>query len=301
MDLGQLEAFLEVARHGRFHKAAEELYLTQPSLSARIQKLEIDLNVVLFHRTARGVRLTEPGRLLLPYAQRVLTAVSQARETLNAAEQLKGGSLRIGTARTVGAYVLPSILEEFHKNHPMVDVNIRTGRSSEVLQMVVNEEVAIGLARNLRHPDILTLPLYEEEVVLVTHPDHKYANNEHVSIFEIAREPLILYDRESSFFQLIDSVCREASIVPNVSMELDSVEATKRMIERGLGISLLPIHSISLEVNENRLAKVKIKHDQEVTVPTAILIRDSAPYSPAVLAFIDILRHIYNTNIKLNG
>ena len=297
MNLGQLEAFVEVTRHGRFRQAAEELYLTQSSLSARIQKLETDLNVVLFHRTARGVKLTESGRLFLPFAIRALTTISQAKETLTAAEQLKGGNLKIGTARTVGAYVLPLILEQFHKQYPEIDINIRTGRSSEVLQMVVNEEVSIGLARDLKHPDILTFPLYEEEVVVVTHPEHPYAKNKEVSIPDIAREPLILYDRESSFFHLIDSICKEANIHPNVAMELDSVEATKRMIVRGLGISLLPMNSVSLEVKENKLAQIKIKHEQELTLPTAVLVRNSLSHSTPLIAFIKTLKEIYNADM----
>jgi DNA-binding transcriptional LysR family regulator len=287
MDLAQLEAFVEVARRGRFRRAAEALFLTQPSLSARIHKLEADLNVVLFHRLGRGVRLTDAGKSFLPYARRALESLDQARDALGALRNAASGTLRVATARAMGAYVLPEILERFRSEHPGIDVHIRTARSSEVLQMVVDEEVEVGLGRSLRHPDIVAAQLYEEEVALVAHPSHPFAATGRASIYDVAREPLIL----------IDQVCREAGIVPNVGMELDSIEATKRMIERGLGVSFLPIHGIAREVEEGSLALVKVKEGHRVTLPSAVMVRRSRVYGPAVLAFLDVLASMYGSQV----
>lgn len=297
MDLAQLEAFVEVARRGRFRRAAEALYLTQPSLSARIHKLEADLNVVLFHRLGRGVRLTDAGKSFLPFARRALESLDQARDALGALQNAASGTLRVATARAMGAYVLPEILERFRSEHPGIDVHIRTARSSEVLQMVVDEEVEVGLGRSLRHPDIVAAEMYEEEVALVTHPSHPFAATSRASIYDVAREPLILYDRDSSFFVLIDRVCREAGIVPNVGMELDSIEATKRMIERGLGISFLPVHGVAREVEEGSLALVQLQEGHRVTLPSSVMVRRSRVYGPAVLAFLDVLASLYGARV----
>ena len=294
MDLAQLHAFVEVAQRGGFSRAAEALFLRQPSLSARIHKLEADLGIMLFQRLGRGVRLTEAGKALLPYAQRALESLAQARDTLDALRQAAAGTLRIGSSRAVGAYVLPQILEQFRSERPGIEVHIRTGRSTDVLQMVVDEEVEIGLTRNLYHPDVVATTLYEEEVVLVTHPLHPYSAIGRASIYDVAREPLILYDRDSSYFQLIDRVCREAGIVPHVAMELDSIEATKRMIERGLGISFLPAHSIEEEVRAGRLTLIVLQEDHRVTLPTAVIVRRARPSTPAVMAFLEVLATLYN-------
>jgi LysR family transcriptional regulator, low CO2-responsive transcriptional regulator len=146
------------------------------------------------------------------------------------------GKLHIGAARSISANVLPGILEQFRRRNPGVDVAIKTGRSSEVLEMVLSEEIQVGMARALYHPEVVTTHLYDEQIVLATHPEHRFAKTGTASIYEVASEPLIVYDKESTYFLLIDRVCREAGILPNIQMDLDSIESTKRMIERGLGV-----------------------------------------------------------------
>ena len=296
MEIAQLKAFLAAAERGSFVRAAQSL-LTQPSLSARIQALETELKVALFHRMGRGVRLTEAGKSFLPYAQRALETLEQGRSALNALEEATSGTLLVGTARAIGAYVLPEILAQFRNEYPGIEVHIRTGRSTEVLKMVADEEVQVGLARTLRHPDVLSVSLYNEELALTVHPQHPFASRDEVSIYDVAKEPLILYDRESSYFQLIDRVCREAGIIPNVGMVLDSIEATKRMIERGLGVSFLPVHGISREVETGALALTRIQEGHQVALPTSVMVRRGRLYSPAMRAFLGTLARRYATAI----
>lgn len=297
MEIAQLKALLAAAERGSFVRAAQSLILTQPSLSARIQALETELKVSLFHRMGRGVRLTEAGKTFLPYAQRAIETLEQGRSTLNALGEATSGTLLVGTARAIGAYVLPEILAEFRGEYPGIEVHIRTGRSTEVLKMVAEEEVQVGLARTLRHPDVLTVNLYEEELALTIHPSHPFATRGEVSIYDVAKEPLILYDRESSYFQLIDRVCREAGIIPNVGMVLDSIEATKRMIERGLGVSFLPAHGVTREVDTGALALARIQEGYKVSLPTSVMVRRGRLYSPAMQAFLGTLARRYATTI----
>jgi DNA-binding transcriptional LysR family regulator len=293
LEIGQLEAFLEVVRHHSFSRAAQELGVTQPSLSARIITLERELGEPLFHRLGRGVRLTDAARTFLPYIQRSLDTLRTAREALDATRSASSGKLYIGAARTVSAYVLPGILEEFHKRYPGIDLAIKTGRSSGVLQMLLSEEIQVGVTRALVHPDLETMHLYDEQVVLVTHPEHPFARTRTASIYAVASEPLILYDKESTYFVLIDRVCREAGIVPNVQMDLDSIEATKRMIERGLGISFLPRNSLHRELAMGTLTHVTIQEGYQVTLPTAVMVRRAGSHSAIVTAFMDLLQQIY--------
>ena len=293
LEIAQLKAFLAAAERGSFVRAAQSLILTQPSLSARIQALETELNASLFHRMGRGVRLTDAGKSFLPYAQRALETLDQGRAALNTLREATSGTLLVGTARAIGAYVLPEILDHFRNEYPGIEVHIRTGRSSEVLKMVAEEEVQVGLSRTLRHPDVIAINLYNEELALVVHPQHPFATRGEVSIYDVAKEPLILYDRESSYFQLIDRVCREAGIIPNVGMVLDSIEATKRMIERGLGVSFLPVHGIAREVETGALARARIEEGHEVALPTSVMVRRGRLYSPAMKAFLGTLARRY--------
>ena len=214
MELRQLEAFLAAAERGSFRRAAEALFLSQPSLSARVHALEQELGVPLFHRMGRGVRLTEMGKAFRPYTERAIEALRQGRDVIDTTLDASGGVLQIASARAIGTYTLPSMLERFRQQYPSIKVHINIGRSSNVLQMVVEEEVQVGLSRMLTHPDVVTIHLYDEDICLATSPQHPIAIRGEASIYEVALEPLILYDRDSSYFVLIDQVCREAGISP---------------------------------------------------------------------------------------
>lgn len=295
MDLAQLEAFLEAAHRGSFRRAAQALFLSQPSLSERIKRLEQELGQPLFHRMGRGVRLTEAGEALLPFAERALAALDQGKESLEALGDAASGRLHVGSARAISTYVLPDLLMRFRQRYPSIEVGIRTGRSSEVLQMVVNQEVHLGVARALYHPRVDTYPLYEEEIVLVTHPEHPFARAGEASIYEVANQPLILYDRDSSYFVLIDRVCREAGIAPTVPMNLDSIEATKRMVENGLGVSFLPQSAIRRELDMEMLSAIRLSEGYQVRLPTAALVPRRYPLTPPVQAFLSLLQEALGT------
>ena len=289
MELAQLEAFLEVVHWGSFRRAAKSLFLSQPALSERIKKLEAEVDQGLFERVGNGVRLTSAGRALLPYAERTMETLRQGREAVQAAKPSSGGALLIASARNVGTYVLPDIVAKFRQRFP-VDVHISSGRSTEVLQMVLNQDAHIGVCRALTHPQVETVNLYQENVVLVTHPRHRFAAQGHASITEVANEPLILYDRESFYFLLIERACRESGITPRVHMMLDSIEATKQMVERGLGISFLPLSSIRKEVSQGTIAHVPLTEGHKVTLDTAAILMRRVPHAPAVRAFLQLLQ-----------
>lgn len=297
MDFGSLQAFVEAAHRGSFSRAAQALILTQPSLSSRIQGLERELGVQLFHRMRRGVRLTDAGKSFFPYAERSLESLRQGSSLLSSTQHADHGVLQIGTARAIGTYVLPDLLARFREIYPLIGVQIRTGRSTEVLQMVLDEEVQVGLSRNIRHPEVMSAQLYDEEIVLVTHPSHTFTKMGEASIYDVAQEPLILYDRDSSYFQLIDRVCREAGVVPRVEMNMDSIEATKRMIQKGLGISFLPLNGISQERKWGTLALIRLQGGHRVTLPTAVMVRRVRVYSPSVLAFLKVLAENFQVDI----
>ena len=289
MELAQLEAFLEAAHWGSFRRAAEALFLSQPSLSERIKRLEEDTGQPLFQRLGRGVRLTEAGRAFLPFAEQSLQSLRQGREALQAMHPTSEQTLRVGAARAVGTYVLPDVVAKFHKLYS-VDVHMSSGRSTEVMQMVVNREVHVGIGRALSHPEVETIHLYDEAVVLVTHPQHPFVQAGSASIYDVAKEPLILYDRDSFYFVLIDRVCREAGIVPNLLMVLDSIEATKQMVERGLGISFLPSRSILREERWGTISRVPLREEHRVTLGTVAMVLRKQPRSPMVHAFLKLLR-----------
>ncbi len=258
MLFGQIQAFLEVAKMGNVSRAAEALYVTQPALTARIQALEKDLGESLFVRTGRGVRLTDAGRVFLPCAERAVQAIGDGRQGLTDLRSASAGRLALGAAPAVSTYVLPPVLKRFAALHPRVDVAVRTGHSEEILNMVLNDEVQVGLVRTLRHPDIESTPLYDDELVLVSYPQHRFARRGSVDLAEVGRERLVMFDRTSSYFELTQSLFLRGGIVARTVMELDNIEAAKKMVEEGLGVALLPKVSVAREIAGGLLAEIEI-------------------------------------------
>jgi len=302
MEFSQLEAFLEAANRGSFRRAADALYLSQPSVSARVQTLESEVGVVLFHRTARGVRLTDMGRIFLPFAQRSIETLRRGREVLESVRQTSAGILNMATARVIGTYVLPETLQKFQQLYPDANLHIKVGGSSDVLQMVVDEEVQLGLARFMQHPDVDALHLYDEEAVLVVHPGHSFTKTRVAAMSQVAQEPLIVYDPGdpgSSYFQFINRVCRDAGVTAKVEMNLDSVEAAKNMVRLGLGVSFLPRSAVRREVEFESLILIDLAEVPPVLLPTYLLLRRGQEIGPTARSFLKLLQETYNVEIPV--
>ena len=302
MEFSQLEAFLEAANRGSFRRAADALYLSQPSVSARVQTLESEVGVALFHRTARGVRLTDMGRTFLPFAQRSLETLRRGREVLESVRQTSAGILNMATARVIGTYVLPETLQKFQQLYPDANLHIKVGGSSDVLQMVVDEEVQLGLARFMQHPDVDALHLYDEEAVLVVHPGHSFTKTRVAAMSQVAQEPLIVYDPGdpgSSYFQFINRVCRDAGVTAKVEMNLDSVEAAKNMVRLGLGVSFLPLSAVRREVEFGSLTLIDLAEVPPVLLPTYLLLRRGQEIGPTARSFLKLLQETYNVEIPV--
>ena len=294
IDVGRIEAFVEVARAGSISRAAEALFVTQPALTARLQAMERSLGTDLLVRSRHGSRLTEAGRALLPHAERALAALRRGREAVEQVRSGGAGRLTIGAAPAVSTYVLPAMLHRFQAKHPLVRLAVRSGHSEEILEMVLREEVEIGLMRPIQHPEVSATLLYEDELVLVVHRGHRFAAAGHVRMGELASEHLILFDRTSSYHELTSAIVRQAGISPRGELEVDNIDAAKRMVEQRLGIALLPRTSVQADIGTGRLVPVTITDMAPVTRQIVVARRrdagDVTPVLAAFLATLDAIR-----------
>jgi len=297
LELAQLDAFIAAADCGSFSRAAELLSVAQPSLSNRIQSLEREVGQSLFERMGRGVKLTDAGVAFLPYAQRVLRTLNDGLMVLEGTRDGVAGRLTIGAAPAVGTYVLPRLLKIFCDNRGGVDVMVRTGHSDEVLQMVLDDDVQVGFGRPINHPDVRTIVLYRDQLVLVVSSEHRYAKKGSVRVEDLAEDSLILFDRDSGYYGMILSLFRDLGVVPHQQMQLDSIEATKKMVEQNLGIALLPELSVDREIRLGTLHKVHIESAEPVERDIAVMYRRNKPQSGPMSAFLDLLGEIYSTRL----
>src|SRR5512145_3332531 len=266
MLLSQIEAFVEVARTRTVSRAADALFVTQPALTARLQRLEAELDTKLFVRTPRGMKLTEAGDAFLPHAVKALDSLADGRRIVNAYERGGAGRLALGAAPAISTYVLPGILKRFATSHPRVSVSVRTGHSEEVLELVLREQVDIGLVRELRHPDIVSTPLYEDRVILVVEPGHRLAGRARIRLDEISREQLVLFDRTSSYSELTSA---------------------------GFGVALIPYTAVADELDAGLLRRVEIEDAEPLRRQiVAVRRRDRSAAGGAAESFLATLREM---------
>ena len=290
MQIEFLETFVEVARHGNVTRAAEVLFLSQPSVSGRLQALEAELGERLLIRTPRGVRLTDAGREFLPYAERAVRAFRDGQNALGELREVRAGRLVLGAAPAVSTYFLPGVLKRFATERPGVRISVRTGHSEEVLAMVLADQVQIGLVRSIQHPEIEVQPCYEDELVLLVSPAHPFGARDVVSLEEVAREDLVLFDRTSSYYELTRGLFLDSGIVPSTVMELDNIEAAKKMVELGMGVSLLPRVAVAREVALGMMCSVRIADTPTIRRPVLAIHRKGPGLAGPGLAFLELIR-----------
>lgn len=291
--LSQIEAFVEIARTRTVSRAADALYVTQPALTARLQRLEEELDAKLFVRTPRGMKLTEAGEAYLPHAVKALESLADGRRIVNAFERGGVGRLTVGAAPAVSTYVLPGILRRFTTGHPRVSVSVRTGHSEEILELVVREQADVGLIRELRHPDIVSTPLYQDRVLLVVEPGHRFASRGRIRLEDIAREQLVLFDRTSSYRELTNAIFRGAGVRPEGIMELDNIDAAKKMVQEGFGVALIPYTAVAAELEAGLLREVEVADATPLSRQiVAIRRRDRSMQAGAAEVFLSTLREM---------
>lgn len=284
----QVECFLAVARLGNVSRAAEEMFLTQPTLTARIKGLEEEVGDQLFVRTSRGMRLTEAGREFLPYAERVVGAFEEGKRVVAELREASGGRLVLGASPGVGTYALPGLLERFVAAYPKVSVSVRTGHSEEILEMTLKEEVQLGLTRAMSHPEIESLPLYEDELVLVVDPGHRFTARGTAGLDEIGDEQLIFFDHDSSYYEQTHALFRNAGITEFRTMEVDNIEAAKRMVEHRLGVAFLPRTAVLRSVSSGNLVMIPVEENPEMSRSIVALKRRDVPPTGPVAAFLEV-------------
>jgi DNA-binding transcriptional LysR family regulator len=245
----RLKVFRTVAEHLNFRKAAEQLFLTQPAITLQVKALEDDLGIRLFDRAANRVSLTPQGSLLLDYAKKIATLVSQAEQELGGEDGKLSGELSLGVSTTIAQYLLPRLLRAFLDENPHVQLSIRTGNTDEIVQLLLEDKLAIGLVEGpARDRGIRAEPFMQDELVLITPPAFEA---DHLSRDQFVASRLLMREHGSGSRHVVEIALEKAGFklksFKNV-MNLDSTEAIKSAVEAGLGIGFVSGWAISKEL-----------------------------------------------------
>jgi LysR family transcriptional regulator, cyn operon transcriptional activator len=292
MELWQLRTFRVVAETLNFTRAAERLNLTQSAVSHQIKSLESELGEPLFIRAKRGVKLTEAGQVALEYTERMLDDADALRERLSGREHAPTGRVRAAAATQAFVHLFASLFESFMREHPGIELSFRTTVSTEqTVTDILNGAADVGFASlPVYSPNLQVTELFEDELVLVVGHAHKLAGRTSISVEEVERERLILFERGASIRRATDIFFSKVGIHPALALESNDTYFIKLMVEHGWGISLLPSWSIDDEVRSGKLSQLRISgHRLNRSVAMVSLGRFQPTPTRAFLTYI--LRH----------
>jgi len=231
MNISQLETLLTISKTMSFRKAGELLNLTQPAVSAQIKSLEDEFKTVLVDRN-QPVTLTDPGKVFLEHAERILDVVEELRQKLTDLKEVPQGQIIMGTTTSIAIQILPRVLSYFQDQFPLIKTSIQSMPSSAIYQQVESGLIDVGIGYLIeRNPNLSTSILYYDTFELVVSPHHPLASRPQATMEALREIPLILLSPDTVGRRFVDDVFKKFNIEPHVVMELSSSEEVKRMVE----------------------------------------------------------------------
>src|SRR5512143_498865 len=254
MELSSLRVFLTVAEERSFSRAAVRLFRTQSAVSQAVRRLETVLGEALFDRTTREARLTEAGRTLKDYAERVLNMAEEAEKAVFELKDMKRGRVLIG-ANEAGVEVLIPLIARFREAHPGVEFDVRRFASRLLGAEVLAASLDFGVVTFVpSEKGLRTVVLASDELVVLSHPKHPFAKMSRVTLEEFGRATVIAHSDPSPARERVLRKYAERGVPLNIKVSLPSLDGVKRAVERGMGVALLPRRTALSEIEAGRVA-----------------------------------------------
>ncbi|MYM90285.1 LysR family transcriptional regulator [Rugamonas sp. FT82W] len=284
MELSALRIFKAVAEEGSVTLAASRLNRVQSNVSARLTQLEESLGVPLFHRSGRKLQITVEGTRLLAYADRLLQLADEAQAAVQP-DQRPSGQLRIGSMETTAAARLPQVLAAFNRKHPHVDLILDTAPTDQLLDGVLKHRLDVALvAGPVPHAELAQLPVFEEELVLITCHGHPPV----ASPQDLARRNLLVFRSGCTYRRRLEAWFAEGGVAPARVSEFGTFEAILGCVAAGMGVALMPREVL----NQRKLARTIRQHELPpdiARVETLLVWRKDVLHHPARAAFAESL------------
>ncbi|NLI14597.1 MAG: LysR family transcriptional regulator [Peptococcaceae bacterium] len=240
MEMHQLEYVLAVAKYNNFTRAAEEIKISQSSLSQQINKLENELGTSLFVRTTRSVQLTPAGSEFVTHAQRIMSGVNEAKRCIQEYVSIVKGELKLGTLAVIGSYSLPNLVTSFQDNFPGIKLSLHEEQCEELLYLLHAQKIDAAFVQiNKPNPNFNFYPLVNDKMVVVTSHRHPLANRVSIDIKELENEKMILTPSTSGHYHDFYNACQAAGFVPNVVLNCSVVKTMLAFVREELGITVL--------------------------------------------------------------
>ncbi|MGW8885295.1 LysR family transcriptional regulator [Streptomyces sp. NPDC055749] len=292
LNLHRLWIFMQVVEHHGFSAAAQRLYMSQPSVSNQVRRLEQSLRVTLIDRSGARIRPTAEGEVLAEYGKRVFLLADEAVAAVQQVSGLTSGRLLVGGTTTVGTYLLPPLIARFAEQHPGIECDIFVGNNEAVLERLLGGGIGVAVVAGTPTAAQLVMEtVLDERLVLVAAPSHPLAGAREVEPAALAASRFLLREPGSQTRELQESVLAEWGLTEVSRSDIWGPEAVKQCVAADLGLSLISEHAVVDDVRAGSLAVLDVS-PRPRSRPVNLVRRRDRLLSPAERAFMGVLRAI---------
>ncbi len=292
MDLRALEVFCKVVELRSFSRAAEAVYLTQPTVSGHIKALEAELGLQLLDRAGKTVTPTQAGELLYGYARRLLALRDEAQQAISEHKGGLKGHLVIGGSSIPGAYILPPLVVAFKREHPDVTITLSVGGSHEVVRRVIEGTLEMGMVgARFEEGRVAYEPYAQDELVLAVAASHPWARRGTVRLEELPQQPFIMRERGSGTRKVMEEALAAHALDPSglhVVLEVTGNEAVRQALKAGAGVAVISRRAIQDDVRCKMIAVLRL-HGVKLSRDFYLVTHKSRSRSPLAAAFLRFL------------
>jgi DNA-binding transcriptional LysR family regulator len=291
MDINQLEVLVAVATEQSFSRAAESLHRTQPAVSQAIRRLEAELGEPLFDRSSKDGTLTAAGRVLLEFAQQMLNLRKTAHTAIRELKDLNRGKLALSANEYTVMYLLP-VLPVFRSRHPHIKVEVKRSLASRIASEVLGRGVEIGIVSfKPSEAGIASIPVVTDELALIVAPNHPLAGKETVSVRELGAESFIAHNVPSPYRDRVVRTFEKYKTPLNISLEMPTLEAIKRLVEKEMGVALVPRLTAQVEIARKQVVALTVR-EMRLERRLYLVYRKGATLSHAARAFLRVAKSV---------
>ncbi len=292
MQIESLKMYCYLVETESFTKTAQINAVTQSAISQQISSMERLFKSLLVERSKKQFRLTREGQVVYDYSKQILQAYNALDSKLMELKDVISGNIRLATIYSIGLHDLPPYIQKFMQSYPTVNIHVEYRRANQVYEDVLSNIVDLGLvAYPVKDHKLEIIQLRKEPLVLICHPQHPFAKQKNVKLQQLDGAELIGFESDIPTRKALDKILREHGVAVKYVMEFDNVETVKRAVEIEAGLSIVPLTTVTQEIEKKTLACVEIQ-DVEFFRPIAAIYKKNRVLSPAMKQFLAILKGV---------
>lgn len=293
MELRNIITFLKVAATQNFSKAGEQLGYSQSAVTIQMQQLEKELGTKLFERIGKKIYLTEKGEAFISHANEIIKVTNMAI-SFSTDTNAPDGILRIGSVDSLATAILPDLLLQFHRACPKVETIIKTGMSSDLIDMIKSNDIDLFLTldHKIYGSEWIRAMQRKEDIIFVTSRKNPLACDKKIDLQIIIDQPFLLTEKGESYRYGLESILSERDIYIKPVLEIGNTETIIHLLEKGMGVSFLPFFSVKGAINEGRLSQIQTDI-HSIQMWSQLLYHKNKWITPQMNVFISIVQDFF--------